>query len=152
MAEAASNAGLLHRAPWRLWGLGLARFALAAAFLSAVADRLGFWGPLETPGVDWGSMARFAQDVKALNPWAPDAFVPALAWFVTALEAVLGILLITGPFVRPVALASGALLLLFALSMTLFLGVKFALNYSVLTAAACAFLVGLDTSRRGTKR
>jgi putative oxidoreductase len=131
------------------WTLRFARLALAAAFLSAVADRLGLWGPLETPGVDWGSMPRFYADVAALNPWLPEAMIPALAWFVTIVEAILGVLLITGPYVRASAFASGVLLLAFAIAMTLFLGPKLPLNYSVFTAAACAFLVAFVPPKAG---
>lgn len=118
-----------------------ARYALAIAFLSAVADRLGLWGPMGTPGVDWGNMENFNGAVAALSPWTPPSLVPALAWFVTILEAVLGVLLIIGYQLRATALVSGALLIIFAVSMALFLGVKPPLNYSVFTAAACAFLV-----------
>ena len=35
------------------------RLALAAGFLSAVADRFGLWGPPGTPGVAWGGFDRF---------------------------------------------------------------------------------------------
>ena len=35
------------------------RMALAAGFLSAVADRFGLWGPIGTPGVSWGGFAKF---------------------------------------------------------------------------------------------
>jgi putative oxidoreductase len=121
--------------------LFFARYALAIAFLSAVADRLGLWGPMGTPGVDWGNMENFNGAVAGLSPWAPPALVPALAWFVTILEAVLGVLLIIGYRLRATAFVSGVLLIIFALSMALFLGVKLPLNYSVFTAAACAFLV-----------
>ena len=40
----------------RLVGIAvlLLRVALAVAFLSAVADRLGLWGPAGTGGVEWG--------------------------------------------------------------------------------------------------
>lgn len=120
----------------------LARFALAAAFLSAVGDRLGLWGPY-TDGVivSWGSMARFYQDVAALSPWAPASAVPLLSWLVTVLEAGLGLLLIVGYGLRWTALLSGLLLLIFALSMSAFLSVKLMLNYSVLTCTACALLL-----------
>ena len=50
-------------APW------LARLALAAAFLSAVADRLGLWGPPGTPGVAWGSFEPFLAYTATINPW-----------------------------------------------------------------------------------
>lgn len=132
---------------YTVWALLMARIALSAAFLSAVADRLGGWGPVDLAGVDWGSMARFSEDVKALNPWVPDAAVPPLAWFVTILEAVLAVMLAIGPFVRVAAFASGVLLILFGLAMAVFLGPKLPLNYSVFTAAACAFLVGIVQQR-----
>lgn len=127
---------LLH---WSLW---FARIALATAFLSAVADRWGVWGPVETIGVDWGSMERFSQDVRALNPWLPGMTILPLAWIVTVLEAILGVVLLTGPFVRLAAFASAALLIVFGVTMGLFLAPKLPLNYSVFTAAACALLVG----------
>lgn len=119
-----------------------ARLALAAAFLSAVADRLGLWGPY-TDGaiVSWGSMARFYQDVAALNPWVPAWAVPFLGWLVTVLEAGLGLLLIIGYRLRWTALFAALLLFIFALSMSVFLSVKLMLNYSVLTCTACALLL-----------
>lgn len=121
-----------------------ARLALAAAFLSAVADRLGFWGPYSDGVViSWGSMAHFYAAVAALSPWAPQAAVPGLSWLVTALEAALGLLLIVGWQLRWVALVSGLLLLVFAVSMAAFLSPKLMLNYSVLSCAACAFLLHL---------
>lgn len=120
----------------------LARVALGAAFLSAVADRLGLWGAY-TDGivVSWGSMPRFYQDVAALAPWAPAITVAPLAWIVTAAEAALGLALLIGYRLPWTALASGFLLLTFGLSMAAFLSIKLMLNYSVLTCAACAFLL-----------
>ncbi len=35
------------------------RLALGLSFLSAVADRFGWWGPFGHPNVAWGSFARF---------------------------------------------------------------------------------------------
>ena len=43
------------------------RIALAAGFLSAVADRFGLWGPPGTPGVAWGNWSEFLDYVAALN-------------------------------------------------------------------------------------
>lgn len=119
-----------------------AHVALAAAFLSAVADRLGLWGPY-TDGViiSWGSMSRFYQDVAALSPWAPAWAVPFLAWLVTVLEAGLGLLLIIGYRLRSTALFAALLLFIFALSMSAFVSVKLMLNFSVLTCTACALLL-----------
>ncbi|MEB0106266.1 MULTISPECIES: hypothetical protein [Pseudomonas] len=127
---------------WK-FALILARVALASAFLSAVADRFGFWGAMGQPGVSWGSMQGFYLHVAKLVPWAPDMAVPALAWFVDILEAVLGILLLAGIQLRRTAWVSGVLLLVFAISMVLFQSLKLALNFSVLTCSACSFLLYL---------
>jgi hypothetical protein len=54
----------------------------------------------------------------------------------------LGLALILGIFPRPVAWASAALLGLFAVAMTLSLGIKAPLNYSVFADAAAAFVLG----------
>ncbi len=118
-----------------------ARYALALAFLSAVVDRFGVWGQMGQLGVSWGTMENFMVHVAKLNPWIPSALLPALGWFVTALEAVLGFFLIVGFQVRIAALLSTVLLLLFGLAMSMFQTIKLPLNYSVFTAAACAFLV-----------
>ena len=123
-----------------------ARYALAAAFISAVIDRFGVWGNIGTLGVSWGSMAGFDKHVAALNPWLPDAFIPSLSWFVTILEAILGILLIIGYQLRLTALISGVLLLIFAVAMSVFQTIKLPLNFSVFTASACAFIVYLHAS------
>lgn len=124
----------------------LARFALAAAFLSAVADRFGFWGHMGELGVSWGTMENFYRHVAKLCPWAPAGLIPVLAWVVNALEAVLGVTLLLGVQLRASAWISAALLLVFALSMAAFQSLKLSLNFSVLTCAACAALVYLASS------
>lgn len=43
------------------------RLALAAGFLSAMADRLGFWGRPGAAGVAWGDWARFITYTSRLN-------------------------------------------------------------------------------------
>ena len=115
------------------------RLAVGGAFLAAVADRFGFWGPSGTKNVAWGDFAHFTQYTGQLNPWAPAALIPALAWASTVAELVLGVALILGLFTRWAALLSGILLLVFAGGMSVGLGVKSALNYSVFAAAAAAF-------------
>jgi hypothetical protein len=67
--------------------------------------------------------------------------VPLVAWTATLLEIALGILLIVGWRIRWVALASGVLLLLFALGMTVGTGVKTAFDASVFAASALGFLL-----------
>ena len=74
-----------------------------------------------------------------LNPWAPAALIPTLAWVSTGAELVLGVALILGLFTRWAALLSGVLLLLFAGGMSIGTGLKSALNASVFSAAAAAF-------------
>lgn len=131
--------------PWKSV-LMFARIALASAFISAVADRLGLWGAMGQPGVSWGSMEGFYLHVAKLAPWVPTRAVPALAWFIDILEAVLGVFLLIGVQLRRTAWISGVLLLIFAVSMAAFQSVKLALNFSVLTCSACAFLIYLADS------
>jgi uncharacterized membrane protein YphA (DoxX/SURF4 family) len=132
----------------RLKGCGtfLLRLALGAAFLSAVADRFGLWGAYGSPGVAWGDFAHFTAYTAKLNWFVPAGLIPALAWAATAAEAALGLGLIFGLFTRASALLSCLLLLLFAASMTLALGVKAPLNYSVFSAAAGALLLSAQDS------
>ena len=118
-----------------------ARLALAAGFLSAVADRFGLWGPPGGEGVAWGDFATFTGYAARINPWAPAAFVPALAWTATLAEIALALLLVVGYRIRLAALGSGLLLLLFALGMTAGTGIKSAFDASVLAASAAGFLL-----------
>ena len=48
------------------------RMALAAGFLSAVADRFGLWGPIGTPGVSWGGFAKFLDYTATTSPLPAD--------------------------------------------------------------------------------
>jgi ketosteroid isomerase-like protein/uncharacterized membrane protein YphA (DoxX/SURF4 family) len=124
------------------------RLTLGVTFLSAVSDRFGIWGPAGSPNVAWGDLGRFAAYAATLNPWAPASVVPAIVWFVTVAETCLGVALIVGLFTRRSALASGVLLFLFSLGMTVGTGVKSALNASVFSASAAAFaLAALGGSR-----
>jgi len=118
------------------------RFALGISFLSAVADRFGLWGVYGQPDVAWGNYARFVDYTAKLNWFLPAAMIPALAMTATAAETLFGLLLILGWKTRLVALLSGALLAIFALTMTVALGVKAPLNFSVFSAAGGALLLG----------
>ena len=124
--------------PMAVWGL---RIALAAAFLSAVADRFGIWGANGTHGVSWGDWSHFVAYTGKLLWFLPSALVNPAAWVATIAEAGLAIALLTGLRSRIVALASAALLASFALTMTVALGIKAPLDYSVFTAAAAALLL-----------
>src|SRR3954453_17303953 len=117
------------------------RMALAAGFLSAVADRFGLWGPIGTPGVSWGGFARFLDYTATLLPFLPTTLVAVAGWAGAAAGTLLGVALLAGVRVRLAALASGVLLLTFAVAMTTALGPEAPLSYSVWTAAAGAFLL-----------
>lgn len=124
------------------------RLALAASFLSAVADRTGLWGAPGEEGVAWGDFPTFVEYTAQVNSFLPAELAPFLAWASTALEVLLGFALIVGFRIRLTAMASGLLLLLFALAMTVSFGVKAPLDYSVWTAAAGAFLLAVLPSGR----
>ncbi len=120
------------------------RLALAASFLSAVADRFGLWGPPGKSSVAWGNFVNFEAYTALLNWFVPHGWIPLLAWVDTALEVLFGISLFLGLATRFTAFASGVLLLLFALAMTFSTGVESALSYSVFTASAGAFLLAFS--------
>ena len=124
----------------------MARLALAITFLSAVADRLGLWGPHGATNVAWGDMGHFLAYTAKLNWFVPPPAIPILGWTATALEVVLAVLLLIGYRLRIVATAAGLLLLAFAVAMSFSTGVKTALDASVYSASAAAFL--LATSAR----
>ena len=119
------------------------RLALGISFLSAVADRFGLWGAYGQPNVAWGNYARFVEYTAKLNWFLPAAMIPMLAFIATAAETLFGLLLVLGWKTRVAALLSGLLLSSFALTMTLALGVKAPLNFSVFSAAGAAFLLGV---------
>jgi uncharacterized membrane protein YphA (DoxX/SURF4 family) len=121
------------------------RLALGVSFLSAVADRFGLWGAFGQPNVSWGNFARFVAYTGKLNVFLPEALIPALAVTATCAEALLGLCLVIGWRTRSTALMSGILLILFGVAMTVALGVKEPLNYSVFSAAGGAFLLATCT-------
>ena len=114
------------------------RFALGFSFLSAVADRFGWWGAFGQPNVAWGSFARFIAYTGQLNWFLP---YPTLAIAATAAETLLGVQLVLGWQTRIAALLSGALLLVFAVTMTAALGIKAPLSFGVFSAMGGAFLL-----------
>lgn len=116
------------------------RLAIAFSFLSAVADRFGIW-PEEISV--WGNWENFLGYTQLINPWFPDAIIPAIGALATLAEIILGIFLIIGFKTELVAKLSGFLLLIFALSMTFSSGIKGAFDYSVFSASAGAFALSL---------
>ena len=122
-------------------GSWLLRIALATGFLSAVADRFGLWGPPGSPGVSWGDLVQFNAYVAKLNWFIPARLIPVVGWASTLVETGLALALLIGWNLRWVSLASALLLLSFAATMTVALGPKAPLDFSVFTAAAAAFLL-----------
>lgn len=122
------------------------RVALGAAFLSAIADRFGLYGKPGKPGVSWGDWTHFLQFVAYLNWFVPKALIPALGTVETVIECGLAVALLIGVYQRIVAWASAALLLSFAATMSIALGVAATLGYGVFTAAAAALLLGTISS------
>jgi len=136
------------KSSYKDWAAGwFLRVTIAAGFLSAVADRFGLWGPPGAANIDWGAWKPFVDHTRLLTFYLPQSLAAVAASLATLAEAVLGIWLLLGWQTRVAAYASAALLLMFALSMTLAVGVKNPLNYATFTAvaAACALAV-LNTS------
>jgi uncharacterized membrane protein YphA (DoxX/SURF4 family) len=128
------------------------RYALAAGFLSAVADRVGLWGGPGTSGVVWGNMPAFLDYTRQLLWFLPVGLANIAGGIATALEVVLALGLLFGIALRVVAISSGVLLLLFALAMTAASGAEAALSYSVWTAASAAFLLASVGTRQSRVR
>lgn len=119
----------------------LLRIALAASYLSAVADRFGFWGQPGTGSVAWGNFENFLAYTATLNWFAPPALIPVLGWTATIAEVLIAIALLTGFYLTTASLASTLLLLTFALTMTLATGPEPPLSYSVWTATTASLLL-----------
>jgi uncharacterized membrane protein YphA (DoxX/SURF4 family) len=117
------------------------RIALGGSFLSAVADRFGLWGAYGYPNVARGSYPRFVAYAAKLLWLLPPTTAPAFALGATEAETLFGLLLVLGWKTPLTSLLSGVLLATFALCMTLALGVKAPLNYSVFSAAGSALLL-----------
>jgi uncharacterized membrane protein YphA (DoxX/SURF4 family) len=128
------------------------RCALAAGFLSAVADRVGLWGSAGTGGVVWGDMPAFLDYTRQLLWFLPAGLANMAGWIATVLEVVLAGGLLLGIALRVVAFSSGVLLLMFAVAMTAASGPQSALSYSVWTAASAAFLLGSLDHSQGRRR
>jgi uncharacterized membrane protein YphA (DoxX/SURF4 family) len=119
------------------------RLALSISYLSAVADRFGLWGAPGTPGVSWGNWQNFVAYSNSVNSFVPPFLGNVLAIVATTLEVILPALLLTGYKIRLASMASGIVLLLFALAMTISFGMKAPLDYSVWTGAAASFLLSV---------
>jgi uncharacterized membrane protein YphA (DoxX/SURF4 family) len=121
------------------------RLSLAAGFLSAVADRFGWWEPFGQGS--WGSMGAFADYVHQLVPFASGWFLTVIAWAATVTESTLAVLLLTGQRPKLVGTATCLVLITFGTAMAVSLGMESPLSYSVFSAASAAAAYAiLDTT------
>jgi uncharacterized membrane protein YphA (DoxX/SURF4 family) len=116
-----------------------ARLALGAAFLSAVASRLGLIGH--------HTFADFEAYTAEVNSFMPAFTIPFLARAATVLELGIGLGLIVGLAPRTFAFAAAGLLALFGTAMAISGGIKSPLDYSVFSASAAALLLALRPAR-----
>ncbi|SHH66520.1 DoxX protein [Chryseobacterium oranimense] len=116
------------------------RLALAVTMLSAVADRFGFWGA----GSAWGNWSNFEAYTKKLTFFLPETLSIVSAYAATFFEIIFPLMLLVGWKTRIAAYGAGFLLLVFALSMTMALGIKASLDYSVWVGSAGAFLLAVQ--------
>jgi putative oxidoreductase len=124
------------------------RLALAAGFLSSVADRFGLWGPPGSAKASWGNWSNFVKYTAVLNFFLPQRLAPILAVVATIAESSLAVLLVLGLWPRATAAVSAGLLCMFALAMSVALGVKAPLDYSVFSAAAAAAMLFLWAEKK----
>ncbi|MCE3075665.1 DoxX family protein [Chryseobacterium gwangjuense] len=116
------------------------RIAISVTMLSAVADRFGFWGENSA----WGNWANFEKYTQQFTFFLPENLGIFSAYAATFLEILFPLLLIIGFKTKIAAYGTGFLLLTFALSMTMALGVKAPLDYSVWIGSASAFLLAVQ--------
>jgi uncharacterized membrane protein YphA (DoxX/SURF4 family) len=112
------------------------RLSLAAGFLSAVADRFGWWKPFGQGS--WGSMGAFADYTHQLVPFASGWLLTVIVWAATATETTLAVLLLTGWRPKLVGAATCLTLIVFGTAMAVSLGMESPLSYSVFSAASAA--------------
>jgi len=113
------------------------RLAISVTMLSAVADRFGFWGDNSA----WGNWENFEKYTRQLTFFLPETLSTFSAYTATFLEILFPLMLILGFKTKIAAYGTGFLLLVFALSMSIALGIKAPLDYSVWVGSAAAFLL-----------
>jgi hypothetical protein len=116
------------------------RLSISAGFLSAVADRFGWWSPDVSV---WGNWNNFLDYTRLINPWFPSGLISVVGAIATGAEILFAVFLLIGLKTELFARLSGLLLLVFGLSMTFSTGIKGAFDYSVFTASAGAFALSL---------
>ena len=119
----------------------LLRIFIGIAFVSAICDRLGLFGGPGTPGVSWGNFENFVSYTAQVNSFLPGRIIPALAVIESFIEGGLGFAMLLGLAVRPVSIASTALLSALGVAMTVSLGVSSQFSFAVFVLAAGAFVI-----------
>lgn len=125
-------------------GVLYARFALGAAFLSAVAGRFG----LSETTFDLKHFTSFLEYAAEVLSFMPKTAIPYFAWAATVCETSFGILLILGLWPRWVSLASAILLAMFGTAMAISFGLKSPMDYSVYSASGAAVLLALHANKK----
>lgn len=113
------------------------RLAISVTMLSAVADRFGLWGDNSALG-NWENFEKYT---RQLTFFLPEMLSTFSAYAATFLEILFPLMLILGFKTKIAAYGTGFLLLVFALSMAIALGIKAPLDYSVWVGSAAAFLL-----------
>ena len=116
------------------------RIAISITMLSAVADRFGFWEDNST----WGNWGNFEIYTRKLTFCLPETLSTVSAYIATSLEILFPVMLFVGYKTKIAAYGSGILLFIFAVSMTVALGAKAPLDYSVWVGSAGAFLLAVQ--------
>ena len=116
------------------------RFALASAFLSAVAARFGLWD--DRPD----AFTQFVSYTGEVLSFMPRSTIPFFAVAATLAETTLSILLIAGFRLGWAAWASAVLLAFFAISMAISFGIKSPLDVSVFSASAAALFLARSSA------
>jgi uncharacterized membrane protein YphA (DoxX/SURF4 family) len=116
------------------------RLAISVTMLSAVADRFGLWGKNST----WGNWENFEKYTRQITSFLPESLSLFSAYSATFFEILFPLMLILGFKTKIAAYGAGFLLLIFALSMTIALGAKAPLDYSVWVGSAGAFLLAIQ--------
>ena len=119
----------------------LLRLALGIGFLATVSDRLGLLGPMGTNNIEWGNWNNFINYTATLMPFLDWPTVEIMGSLATVAEATIGIMLIIGYKTRYAAIASCLLTFIFALAMTVFLGIKAPLNFAVFSTCSGSLLL-----------
>ncbi|KQT17118.1 DoxX family protein [Chryseobacterium sp. Leaf404] len=117
------------------------RLTISVTMLSAVADRFGFWGENSA----WGNWENFENYTQQLTFFLPESVGSFSAYAATFLEVLFPLMLIFGFKTKWAAWGTGLLLLVFALSMSISLGIKAPLDYSVWISVAAAFLLAIQS-------